>query len=195
MTDQPRYGERTPDGLSALPSQQPGFLPAGFDEPVRTDADADAAASGAVGTSLATRIIAYVLAFALGGLFGILGTVVHQISVSVFGLFDLPVGLVVALPAVALLLVGLRLIAPSRLAALLAAIALVGVVALLSQPSRGGSVLIPDSTAGLVWLVGSTLVAVVVLCWPRLGTPRDTRRSAGRNAQSSTQPHAPSATK
>ncbi|WP_440711224.1 hypothetical protein [Herbiconiux sp. YIM B11900] len=187
MTDEPRYGERTPDGRSALPAQQPGFLPAGFDEPGR----AGAAASAPVGTSLTTRIIAYVLAFALGGLFGILGTIVHQISVSVFGLFDLPLGLVVALPAVALLLVGLRLIAPTRLAALLAAVALVGVVALLALPSPGGSVLIPDSTAGMVWLVGSTLVAVVVLCWPRLGSQGAARRSA----RGATEPQAPSATK
>ena len=121
-----------------------------------------------VGTSLGTRIVGYVVAVALGFLFGALGTVVHQISVSVFGLFDLPVGVIIALAATALLLTGLRLVGPNRLAALLAGVALVGTVTLLALPSPGGSVLIPDSTLGMVWLIGVTLVAVVVLAWPRL---------------------------
>jgi hypothetical protein len=118
--------------------------------------------------SISTRVIVCVVALLLGALFGILGTIVHQISVDVFGLFALPVGLIVALPAEALLLLGLRLVAPTRLASVLAAVGLVGIVALLAMPSPGGSVLIPDSVAGMVWLVGSALVAVVVLAWPRL---------------------------
>jgi hypothetical protein len=120
----------------------------------------------AAGSSIGTRILALVVSFLLGAVIGILGTVVHQVSFSVFGLFDVPVGLLVALPATALLLAGLRLVAPSRLAAVLAAVALVGVVALLALPSQGGSVLIPAGVAGMVWVIGSTLVAVVVLAWP-----------------------------
>ncbi len=133
-----------------------------FATPVETSTDS-------VGTSLTTRVIGYLVALVLGLLFGALGTVVHQITVSVFGLFDLPFGLVVALAATALLLTGLRLVTPSRLAALLAGIGLVATVTLLALPSPGGSVLIPDSTLGMVWLIGATLVAVVVLAWPRLG--------------------------
>lgn len=121
----------------------------------------------AAGSTLGTRILALVVSFVLGAVFGILGTVVHQVSFSVFGLFDVPVGLLVALPATALLLAGLRLVASSRLAAVLGAAALVGVVALLALPSQGGSVLIPAGVAGMVWIVGSTLVAVVVLAWPK----------------------------
>lgn len=120
----------------------------------------------AAGSTLGTRILALVVSFVLGAVFGILGTVVHQVSFSVFGLFDVPIGLLVALPATGLLLAGLRLVASSRLAAVLAAVALVGVVALLALPSQGGSVLIPAGVAGMVWVVGSTLVAVVVLAWP-----------------------------
>ncbi|MDO9398060.1 MAG: hypothetical protein Q7T71_16060 [Herbiconiux sp.] len=130
---------------------------------------AAAAAPAPMGTSRGTQVLGYVVSFLLGALFGILGTVVHQIAVSVFGLFDLPIGLVLALASAALLLAGLRLVAPTRLAAVLAALALVGVVALLALPSPGGSVLIPDSIAGMVWLLGSTLAAVVVLAWPKRG--------------------------
>jgi hypothetical protein len=120
-----------------------------------------------VGSSLGTRILGYVIAFLLGGVFGVLGTVVHQVSFSVFGLFDVPIGLIVALPAVALLLVGMRLIVPSRLAVLLTSAGLVGVMALLALESLGGSVLITAGPAGLVWLTGATLLAVLALAWPR----------------------------
>jgi len=137
------------------------YVPAAPLRPAPAEADP-------VGTSLSTRVIGYVVAVVLGFLFGALGTVVHQISVSVFGLFDLPVGVIIALAATGLLLAGLRLVAPNRLAALLSGVALVGMVTLLALPSTGGSVLIPDSTLGMVWLIGATLVAVVVLAWPRL---------------------------
>jgi hypothetical protein len=159
---EPAYGIRTTDAGAGLFPTAPGV---------------SSGASGAyeavpAGTSVSTRVLGYLLAFVLGGLFGVLGTVVHQISVSVFGLFDLPVGLVIALAAEALLLVGLRLVAPSRLAPILAAVGLIGIVALLALPSPGGSVLIPESVAGMVWLIGSTLVAVLVVAWPRLGGAR-----------------------
>ncbi len=124
-----------------------------------------------------TRLLAIAASLFLGLLFGVLGTIVHQISVSVFGVFDLPVGLIVALPALALLLVGLRMSAPTRFAALAAAIGSICMVALLALPSPGGSVLIPDSALGLAWLIGSTLVAVVVLAWPRI-KPREPQQPA-----------------
>lgn len=155
---EPAYGIRTTgvDGPSASSSAEAAF----------------AGTSAPAGASLLTRVIGYVVALLLGALFGVLGTIVHQITFSVFGWFDLPIGLIIALPAVALLLVGLRMSFATRLAAILAGVGLVGIVALLALPSAGGSVLIPESTAGLVWLIGSTLVAVVVLAWPRLGGAR-----------------------
>ncbi|GAA2236811.1 hypothetical protein N1031_11090 [Herbiconiux moechotypicola] len=131
-------------------------------------ASAPPAASGALVPSTGLRVLAVVVALALGFLFGVLGTIVHQITVSAFGLFDLPVGLIIALPAFALLLVGLRMVAPSRWAALAAAAGAVAIVALLALPGPGGSVLIPDSVLGMVWVVGAPLVAVVVLAWPRM---------------------------
>ena len=124
----------------------------------------------AVPGSRLTVVVGYVVALLLGVLFGVLGTVVHQSSFSVFGLFDLPIGLVVALSALAVLLTGLRLIHPTRLPAFLAAVGAIGMVTLFALPSPGGSVLIPAGVPGMVWLVGSSLVAVVVIAWP--GSPR-----------------------
>jgi hypothetical protein len=159
---EPAYGIRTTGAGGAVAPSAPTSSP-----------DVAFADSGApAGASILTRVLGYVVALLLGALFGVLGTIVHQISFSVFGLFDLPIGLVIALPAEALLLVGLRMSFATRLASILTGVGLVGIVALLALPSPGGSVLIPESTAGLVWLIGSTLVAVVVLAWPRLGGVR-----------------------
>jgi hypothetical protein len=127
-----------------------------------------ATAAPVVGVPTSTRVLALVVSLLLGALFGALGTIVHQITLSVFGLFPLPIGVIIALPALILLLVGLRIVAPSRWAALLAAAGAVAVVAVLALPGAGGSVLIPDTLLGMVWVVGATLVSVVVLAWPRL---------------------------
>ncbi|MGA1837888.1 hypothetical protein VD659_13260 [Herbiconiux sp. 11R-BC] len=164
---EPRYGIRTTGAGAAAPgSVYAGAMGVtGETAPAFTEPEYEPEPAG---TSLGTRVLGLAAAFLVGGVFGILGTIVHQISVSVFGLFDLPVGLILALAAEGMLLVGLRMVAPTRLAAVLAAVALVGLVALLALPSPGGSVLIPDSVAGMVWLVGSTLLAVAVLAWPRL---------------------------
>ena len=170
MQNEPRRGDadQSPPAYGIRTSE--GVVPAASGVPLTPARPVDDAPP--VGSTVSTRVLGYLVSLLLGGLFGVLGTVVHQISVSVFGLFDLPIGVILALAAVVLLLVGLRLVVPSRLAAVLAAVGVVGVVALLALPSPGGSVLIPDSVAGMVWLVGSTLVAVVVLAWPRLGGPR-----------------------
>ncbi|MGD8167816.1 hypothetical protein ACEXOS_011390 [Herbiconiux sp. P16] len=167
---EPAYGIRTTAAAGAsapAAAQTPALTEPAFAEP-----------AAPVGASILTRVLGYVIALLLGALFGVLGTIVHQISFSVFGLFDVPIGLIIALPAETLLLVGLRMSFASRLASILAGVGLVGMVALLALPSPGGSILIPGSVAGsenvlgTAWLIGSTLVAVVVLAWPRLGGAR-----------------------
>ena len=123
-----------------------------------------------VGESGVVRVASWVIGLLLGVVFGMLGTVVHQSTISFFGLFDLPIGLILAVAAVLFLLVGLRLILPSRLLAFLAALGLVGIVAVLTLPSPGGSILIPADEAnyGYIWTFAPTVIAIVVLAWPKL---------------------------
>ncbi|RFA19986.1 hypothetical protein [Subtercola boreus] len=125
-----------------------------------------------VGESGVVRAASWAVGLLLGVVFGMLGTVVNQASISFFGLFDAPIGLVLAIAAVTLLLVGLRLVLPSRLIAFLAALGLVGIVAVLTLPSPGGSVLVPANTAGYVWTFAPTVIALVVIAWPKLGRRR-----------------------
>jgi hypothetical protein len=116
---------------------------------------------------LSARLVSWVIALALGVLFGVMGTAVSQSRVTVFDA-ALPVGLVIGLLAVTLLLMGLRLLYRTRTAAMIAAFGLVLAVFLLSQPSAGGSVLLPaNSVLALAWTFGPTVIALLVIAWPR----------------------------
>lgn len=116
-------------------------------------------------------------AFALmaGVLFGVLGTIAHQATVSV-GAVALPVGLILALVGAAALLIGLRMVLRDRMVVLLAAIGMLGTIFVLSLRSAGGSVLVPEGLAGTLWTVVPALAAVVAVGWPRLPARR---RGAG----------------
>ena len=116
---------------------------------------------------ISSRLVSWVIALALGVLFGVMGTAVSQSRITVFDV-AIPVGLVVGLLAVTLLLMGLRMLFRTRTPAIVAAFGLVLAVFLLSQPSQGGSVLLPaNSVLALVWTFGPTVIALLVIAWPR----------------------------
>lgn len=146
------------------------YAPAPRQPAVQQSAVQQPAGQQPVGESVVVRIASWVIGLLLGVVFGMLGTVVHQSTISFFGLFDLPIGLILAIASVVFLLVGLRLILPTRLLAFLAALGLVGVVALLTLPSTGGSILVPADTHGYgyTWTFAPTVIAVIVLAWPKL---------------------------
>ena len=119
--------------------------------------------------SLSSRIVSWVVGLGLGVLFGVMGTAVSQSTWTIAPGFSLPVGLIVALPAVLLLLVGLRLVLRTRTTAIVAAFGIVVTIFLLSQPSAGGSILVPGNLLGVVWTFAPTVIALLVLAWPRFG--------------------------
>src|SRR5215218_5370268 len=105
-----------------------------------------------------SRIVSAILLVLVGAVFGAIGTIAHQISVT-WGI-GIPLGVIGALAA---------------FAALLAALGAIVVILLFSQQSAGGSVLIPNNLAGQVWLVGCILVAAVVIAWPDVRGRRPAR--------------------
>jgi hypothetical protein len=111
-----------------------------------------------------SRIVSGVLLVLAGAVFGAIGTVAHQTSVT-WGV-AIPLGLIGSLAAFAALLVGLRLLGHSRLPALLAALGAIVLILLFTQESAGGSVLIPNNLPGMAWLVGPILIAAIVVAWP-----------------------------
>ena len=41
-------------------------------------------------------------------------------------------------------------------------------VFVFSQRSVGGSVLVPDNIAGSIWAIAPTLIATIIVAWPKL---------------------------
>ncbi|KQO04832.1 hypothetical protein ASF06_18745 [Agreia sp. Leaf244] len=119
--------------------------------------------------TVSSRIVSWVVGLGLGVLFGVMGTAVSQSTWTIAPGFSLPIGLIVALPAVLLLLVGLRLVLRTRTTAIVAAFGIVVTIFLLSQPSAGGSILVPGNALGVVWTFAPTVIALLVLAWPRFG--------------------------
>lgn len=124
-----------------------------------------------VATSGRARVGTLLFAFLIGALYGAVATVGHRQELRI-GEVALPWGLVAALVGVAALLVGIRLVGGGRSAAAAAGAGVVGVVALLSLPGFGGSVLVVGDLTGTIWSIAPALIAVLVVAWPKLPSPR-----------------------
>ena len=116
---------------------------------------------------LSHRLLLSAGGFLLGLFVGSVTTVVHQSVITIAGV-DMPWGLILGVVVVTGFLVGLRIVVQDRLVVLIAALGLVGIVFLLSQSSTGGSVLIPNNLWGTIWAIVPTLIATIVVAWPRL---------------------------
>ena len=116
---------------------------------------------------LSHRLLLSAGGFVLGLFVGSVTTVVHQSVVTVVGV-DVPWGLILGVLVIVGFLVGLRIVVQDRLIVLVAALGLVAMVFLLSQASTGGSVLIPNNLWGTIWAIVPTLIATIVVAWPRL---------------------------
>ncbi|HZK59581.1 MAG TPA: DUF6113 family protein, partial [Cryobacterium sp.] len=121
--------------------------------------------------TLAGRLLVSAAALVVGVVFGLLGTIAHQASIPIRPV-TLPTGLILALTAVAALLAGLRLVLGDRLPVFACALGMLGTIFLLSLRSAGGSVLVPAGLAGTLWTVAPTLIATLVLAWPKLPAKR-----------------------
>lgn len=137
---------------------------------VRGDAPRPAAAPVAAEPrrrTLAHRSLAGLGGLLLGVLFGVLGTIAHQATVTLFGVV-LPIGLSIAFVGIGALLLGLRLIVGDRFVVGLAAAGLLVTIFVLSLRGAGGSVLVPAGLPGTLWTVIPALMAALVLAWPKL---------------------------
>lgn len=117
--------------------------------------------------TVSTRLLLSAGALLMGLLVGSITTVVHQSVVTIAGV-DVPWGLILSIIVVTGFLVGLRMVVEDRLVVLAAALGLVAMVFVLSQQSTGGSVLIPNNLWGMIWAIAPTLIATIVVAWPRL---------------------------
>ena len=128
--------------------------------------------------SLANRSLAGLGGLLVGIFFGVLGTIAHQATVTLFGV-ALPIGLAIAFVGIGALLLGLRLVVGDRFVVGLAAIGLLSTIFVLSLRGAGGSVLVPAGLPGTLWTVVPALIAAFVLAWPTLPP----RRRSGTSMQ------------
>ena len=115
------------------------------------------------------------LAALVGALVGTLGAFKHQSGVSAATGAGLPWGLVLSLAMIAAVLAAFRVSFVSRLYSIAAGVGVVAAVGLFALRGPGGSLIVIGNAEGMVWLIGSVLIALAVAVLPgrrRAGSPR-----------------------
>lgn len=113
------------------------------------------------------RVMLAFLSLVLGALVGLVLTAVHQ-SAFTIGDARIPWGIVASVTLVTALILGLRLIYDTRVAAGFASLGVLLMSALLAAVMPGGTILIPANVAGYVWTFAPVVVVLVVVGWPRV---------------------------
>lgn len=113
------------------------------------------------------RVTLALVTLVLGALVGVVLTAVHQSAFTV-GDARIPWGIVVSITLVTALILGLRLIYDTRVAAGFASLGVLLMSALLANVMPGGTILIPANAAGYVWTFAPVLVVLIVVGWPRV---------------------------
>lgn len=135
--------------------------------------------------TMGSRVASIVLALLIGIVYGCIGTVAHGWQPLLFGV-PVPAGLLLAVVGVTLLFLGLRIVLDDRLPVAAAALGMLISIGIFTLPSTGGSVLIPQGVAGLIWTIAPSFIAVLVLAWPKL--PQRTGSGNGRHSVGGTHP-------
>src|SRR5690606_22472939 len=79
-----------------------------------------------------------------------------------------PVGLIVSSITCLALLVAIRALTRDRLSGVVAGAGMLGMVVLLSGVGPGGSVVVPDTALGQIWLVIVAGAVALVAAWPNV---------------------------
>jgi uncharacterized membrane protein YccC len=118
--------------------------------------------------TLISRGLSWIAALVIGAVYGVAATIAHS-----YVLGPIPVGLILGAVACAGLLIALRALTGDRWAALAAGIGMMVLILVISQRGPGGSVVVPNTPLGNIWMyVAAGLVAVIV-AWPDLSKLHD----------------------
>ncbi|MGO1508157.1 MAG: histidinol dehydrogenase [Microbacteriaceae bacterium] len=110
-----------------------------------------------------TRTLSWIAAALVGVVYGTAGTIAHSLM---WG--PIPIGLIVGAIACAALLIAVRALTHDRAAAVATAIGMIGMLLIISGPGAGGSVIVPNTPLGQVWIYLIVGIAVLVVAWPNL---------------------------
>jgi hypothetical protein len=123
---------------------------------------------------LISRGLSWIAALVIGAVYGVAATIAHS-----YTLGPIPVGLILGAIACGALLIALRALTGDRWAALAAGIGMMVLILVISQRGPGGSVVVPNTPLGNIWMyVAGGLVALIV-AWP---DPSKLRELSARTA-------------
>jgi len=126
-----------------------------------------------------SRTLSWIAAALVGVVYGTAGTIAHSLM---WG--PIPVGLIVGGIACAALLVAVRTLTHDRAAAVATAIGMIGMLLIISGPGPGGSVIVPNTPVGQIWIFLIAGIALLVIAWPNLKRlPVSTSASTSVQAQ------------
>ena len=109
-----------------------------------------------------TRVLSWLAAALIGGVYGVAGTIAHSLM---WG--PIPVGIIVGAIGCTAILIAIRALTRDRGAVLAAGIGMMGLLMIISGRGPGGSVVVPDTVAGQVWIYLLAGIALLVIAWPR----------------------------
>lgn len=110
-----------------------------------------------------SRVLSWIAAIAVGAVYGTAGTIAHSLMWGI-----VPVGLIIGTIACGSLLVAVRALTFDRGAALAAAIGMMGMLLVISGIGPGGSVVVPNTPAGQIWIYLVAGLSLLVVAWPNL---------------------------
>ena len=103
----------------------------------------------------------WVVAFAVGGVYGLAGTIAHSYQLGWF-----PLGLVLAIIGCGALLAAVRLLTLDRWATLATGLGMIGTTLVFSARGPGGSVIVPQTILATVWTIAVPILVAIVVVWP-----------------------------
>lgn len=110
-----------------------------------------------------SRSLSWIAAAFVGAVYGTAGTIVHGFTWGV-----LPVGLIIGGLACAALLIAVRTLTHDRWATLATSLGMLVMLLLVSGEGPGGSVIVPNTVLGQVWIYLVLAIAFLVIIWPDL---------------------------
>lgn len=120
-----------------------------------------------------SRGLSWIASALVGVVYGTAGTIAHSLTWGV-----IPVGLIVGGIACGALLTAVRALTHDRGATVATALGMLGMVMIISGPGPGGSVIVPNSPVGQIWIFLVAGIALLVIAWPNLKRPPSQTRPA-----------------
>lgn len=118
--------------------------------------------------SILTRGLSWLAAALVGAVYGVAATIAHS-----FTLGPVPVGLIVGAIGCLALLVALRGLTGDRWAALAAGLGMLLLILVISQRGPGGSIVVPNTPLGNIWMYVASGIVLLVVAWPDVHRQRE----------------------